>query len=97
MAICLLYFPLPALRPVLFLTAVLQGFSGAIAVGMWEVRWGVPVGTVGHTWTVLPLIPVTQPCCRPNDFSDWMATVIFRTCSALWTCVGLRSKSARSA
>lgn len=66
-------------------------------MGVWEVRWGVPVGTVGHAWRVLPLIPVTQPCCRPKDFSDWMATVIFRTCSALWTCVGLRSKSARSA
>lgn len=55
------------------------------------------VGTLGHTRRVLPQMPVTQPCCWPEDFLHWMVTVIFRTCSALQVDVGLRTKSARSA
>lgn len=45
----------------------------------------MPVGTRGHARS-------TQPCCWPEDFSDWMVTVIFRMCSALWTDVDLRAK-----
>lgn len=85
----------------LVVPAVLQGFSmgltcqrngyvgDAAARCLWG-RWGM-LGGFCHRC----LSP--SPAVGPEDFSDWMVTVILRTCSALWVDVGLRTKSAGSA
>lgn len=85
----------------LAVAAVFQGFSTALTCHhngrAGDAVSGCLLGTLGYAQRVLPQMPVTQPCCWPEDFLDWMVTVIFRTHSALWVDVSLRTKSARSA